>query len=192
MNESATTRAGSVRRQEIFQIATEIFYQKGYAHTSTRDIAAAAGILKGSLYAHVSSKEDFLYAIIQDVHRRFAANMVATGDLQAFVRGHMRAALSELKHHQIYMNDWRSLSEDRYRAIRQTRNEYEQHLAALLTRAQATGEVRLDIPSHLLAKSLLSALNSVHVWYHPGGAYSEAAVADAYCSLVLEGVVNRR
>src|SRR4030081_3622310 len=74
---------GSVRRQEIFAIAAEIFYQKGYAQTSTRDIAEAAGILKGSLYAHISSKEDILYAIIEDVHHGFELTVAACEDLRA-------------------------------------------------------------------------------------------------------------
>jgi AcrR family transcriptional regulator len=115
---AASRRGGSLRRQEIFRIAADIFYRKGYAQTSTRDIAEAAGILKGSLYAHISSKEDILDAIVQDVHRLFESNVAACEALDAppldrlrsFLAGHMRVALSELEYHQVYTRDWRSLS----------------------------------------------------------------------------------
>ncbi len=190
-------RGGSLRRQEIFRIAADIFYRKGYAQTSTRDIAEAAGILKGSLYAHISSKEDILHAIVQDVHRLFESNVAACealgapplDRLRSFLAGHMRVALSELEYHQVYTRDWRSLSDERCRAVRAQRDEYERYLAALLEEAQKAGQVRADIDSRLLAMAILSALNAVHGWYRPGGEFPASTVADAYCSMVLDGVV---
>jgi TetR/AcrR family transcriptional regulator, cholesterol catabolism regulator len=190
---------GSVRRQEIFRIAADLFYQKGYPQTSTRDIAEAAGILKGSLYAHISSKEDILYAIILDVHRNFEANMAACeadnetdplDRLRGFLAGHMRVAMSLLKSHQIYTRDWRSLSEDRFRTIRGKRAAYEDYLAGLLAAAQQAGQVRSDAESRLLALSMLSSLNSVHIWYRDGGKFSADTVADTYCSMVLQGIMR--
>ena len=199
MSDASTRQSGSLRRQEIFRIAADIFYQKGYAQTSTKDIAEAAGILKGSLYAHISSKEDILYAIIEDVHKTFESNVLGCESLDAdplerlrvFLAGHMRVAMSELEYHQIYTRDWRSLSEDRWQAIRGKRDEYERYLAGLLEKAQKAGQVRADIDSRLLAMSILSALNSVHTWYRADGEFSAATVADTFCSVVLDGVVMR-
>jgi AcrR family transcriptional regulator len=199
MSETGTWRSGSLRRQEIFRIAADIFYQKGYAETSTKDIAEAAGILKGSLYAHISSKEDILYAIIEDVHRMFESNVVDCEEfdtdpldrLRSFLSGHMRVALSELKYHQIYIRDWRSLSADRRHDIRSKRGEYERYLAGLIEKAQKAGQVRADLDSRLLALSILSALNSAHLWYRADGEFSAATVAAAYCSVVLDGMVVR-
>lgn len=190
---------GTVRRQEIFRIAADIFYQKGYAQTSTRDIAEAAGILKGSLYAHISSKEDILYALILEVHREFEANVASCDTfpdrdplqrLRAFLAGHMRVAMSLLKSHQIYTRDWRSLSEDRLRAIRGKRASYERYLAGLLRASQKAGQVRADVDPRLLAYSVLSALNSVHIWYRADGEFSADTVAEVYCSMVLDGIVR--
>src|SRR5262249_57938903 len=47
----------SERREEILAIAAKIFADKGYASTTVREIADAAGILSGSLYHHFDSKE---------------------------------------------------------------------------------------------------------------------------------------
>jgi AcrR family transcriptional regulator len=195
--ESGSHGGGSVRRQEIFRIAADIFYRKGYDQTSTKDIAEAAGILKGSLYAHIASKEDILYAIVQDVHHLFERNVAACEELDAppldrlrsFLAGHMRVAMSELTYHQTYTRDWRSLTPEHYRVIRGKRDEYQRYLVGLLEEAQKAGNVRADADARLLALSILSALNSVHTWYRPDGEFPAETVANAYCSLILDGIL---
>ncbi|MQA94878.1 MAG: TetR family transcriptional regulator [Streptosporangiales bacterium] len=193
-----TATQGSPRRQEIFRIAAEIFYRKGYDATSTKDIADAAGILKGSLYAHIASKEDILFAVVEEVHTLFERNVAdveaAAGEplsrLRRFVRGHMQVALSALKQHQIYSHDWRSLNAERRAVIQRKRDEYQAYLAGLLRTAQRTGEVRADIDARLMSISLLSMLNSVHVWYREGGGASADEVIDVHCTIVLDGVLT--
>ena len=54
----------TARREEILAIATRIFADKGYAGTTVREIADAAGILSGSLYHHFPSKESMLHEIM--------------------------------------------------------------------------------------------------------------------------------
>lgn len=198
MTEQTATQ-GSARRQEIFRIAAEIFYRKGYDATSTKDIADAAGILKGSLYAHIASKEDILYAVVEEVHTLFERNVAeveAAGEdplprLRSFVRGHMHVALSALKQHQIYSHDWRSLSADRRAVIQRKRDEYQAYLAGLLRAAQRTGEVRSDIDPRIMSISTLSMLNSVHVWYREGGGATAEEVIDVYCAITLDGLLAR-
>ena len=60
----ATPNAGKAerdeRRQQLLQVATTLFVQKGFAATSMSAIAAAAGLQKASLYHHFCSKESLL------------------------------------------------------------------------------------------------------------------------------------
>ena len=53
------------RKNEILDVAENLFYQKGYEHTTINDILIASGIAKGSLYYHYKSKEDVLDGIIK-------------------------------------------------------------------------------------------------------------------------------
>ena len=53
------------RRREIEDVASELFHANGYAATSVRDIARALDIQGASLYAHVASKEDLLWSIVE-------------------------------------------------------------------------------------------------------------------------------
>src|SRR5437899_411340 len=48
----------------IVRAATRLFGERGYPSTSMRDIADAVGILAGSLYSHISSKEALLAQIV--------------------------------------------------------------------------------------------------------------------------------
>jgi DNA-binding transcriptional regulator YbjK len=53
------------RSDEILQAAIEIFHQKGYAAASIQDVADTVGVLKGSLYHYIDSKEDLLARIFE-------------------------------------------------------------------------------------------------------------------------------
>ena len=86
------------REREIVDAAAEIFHRNGYADTSVQDVADAVGILKGSLYYYIDSKEDLLYRVLLEVHEDagdILASIVAmTGAtplerIAAYVRSHV-------------------------------------------------------------------------------------------------------
>nr|WP_281432416.1 TetR/AcrR family transcriptional regulator [Desulfatitalea alkaliphila] len=56
------------RRSQIVDAAVEMFLQKGFHRTTTRQIARAAGISNGLLYEYVSTKEDILYLVCDAIH----------------------------------------------------------------------------------------------------------------------------
>ena len=53
------------RRREIEDAASSLFRERGYSGTSVRDIARAVDIQGASQYAHVASKQDVLWAIVE-------------------------------------------------------------------------------------------------------------------------------
>ena len=56
------------RRRQIVDAAVELFIEKGFHKTTTRQIASAAGFSIGSLYEYVKSKEDILYLVCDAIH----------------------------------------------------------------------------------------------------------------------------
>ena len=48
------------RQQEILNVALELFYKRGFADTSMRDIAEVMNVKAASLYAHIKSKEEIM------------------------------------------------------------------------------------------------------------------------------------
>src|SRR6202034_4054617 len=53
-------------RVAIADTAVRLFSEHGYTGTTMRDIAEAVGVLPGSLYAHIDSKETLLLKIVSD------------------------------------------------------------------------------------------------------------------------------
>ena len=65
MPEKATT---SVKRQELVEIASRLFYEQGFGGTGIKQIIEEAGIAKGTFYSHFSSKEDLGVAWLKARH----------------------------------------------------------------------------------------------------------------------------
>ncbi|WP_195573985.1 TetR/AcrR family transcriptional regulator [Paenibacillus sp. 1001270B_150601_E10] len=68
------------RRNEILDVADELFAQKGFDGTSTNDILEKVGIARGTLYYHFKSKEEILDSLIERYNVRLlcAAQEVAS------------------------------------------------------------------------------------------------------------------
>jgi len=56
------------RRRQIADAAVQLFIDKGFHKTTTRQIAGAAGFSIGSLYEYFASKEDILYMVCESIH----------------------------------------------------------------------------------------------------------------------------
>ena len=80
------------RRQAIEEVASGLFRDRGYAATSVRDIARALDIQGASLYSHVTSKADVLWAIVDRAATRFEqASEAADADLPTAAGARMTA-----------------------------------------------------------------------------------------------------
>jgi AcrR family transcriptional regulator len=55
------------RRAELVEVATSLFLERGYHKTSIRDIARACPFNLAALYNYVSSKQDILYLVAQQL-----------------------------------------------------------------------------------------------------------------------------
>jgi AcrR family transcriptional regulator len=56
------------RHRQIVDAAVNLFIEKGFHKTTTRQIARAAGISIGSLYEYIATKEDVLYLVCDAIH----------------------------------------------------------------------------------------------------------------------------
>ena len=97
---AADTEFVSARRAEIVAIAGDLFATHGYANTTVREIADAAGILSGSLYHHFDSKESMVEALLRDflerIGRQYAAVVSCGTDPLATLRALVHVAFGAL------------------------------------------------------------------------------------------------
>jgi AcrR family transcriptional regulator len=56
------------RRRQIVDASVNLFIEKGFHKTTTRQIAKASGLSIGSLYEYIATKEDVLYLVCDAIH----------------------------------------------------------------------------------------------------------------------------
>jgi AcrR family transcriptional regulator len=183
------------RRQQIEDVASGLFRERGYAGTSIRDIAQALNIQGGSLYAHVASKEDVLWAIVTRAagHFHSLVGPIAASDappqnrLRDMIRAHVVVVTSSQRDAAVFLHEWRLLSADRRAELGARRDAYEGLFRKVIAEGSAVGTFRKVDPK-LTAMAILSALNGIATWYRPDGALSAEQVADQHAELFLHAL----
>ncbi|MFD1105342.1 TetR/AcrR family transcriptional regulator [Sphingobium olei] len=163
---------GSSRRREILEIAARLFARKGYGGTSMRDIGEQAGVLGGSLYHHIKSK-DALFVELHDAALDAAqVRIEAAVAVQTEPWARLEAACATLLDIQLapdsltmpMMNDFRAVSDAVRVQLIARRDRFEDMFRALVD--------ALPLPSHIdrsiYRTLLLSQLNTAVDWYRPG------------------------
>ncbi|HEY2846554.1 MAG TPA: TetR/AcrR family transcriptional regulator [Pyrinomonadaceae bacterium] len=65
-NEPAGRMKGDLRREQILKTAIDLFSRKGFAGTTTKEIARAAGVSEAMVFRHYAKKSDIYDAILSD------------------------------------------------------------------------------------------------------------------------------
>jgi len=185
------------RRRAIEDVASDLFRDRGYAGTSIRDIARALSLQGASLYAHVTSKEDVLWAIVERAAARFEAAAAASereaearrpGDaveaLSALVRAHVDVLTADVDEASVFVHEWRSLGPERRATILERRDAYQHRFRTHIEEGMGVGAFALTDPS-IAAMTILSALNGVAAWYDPAGRLPAHRIADHLVDLTM-------
>jgi len=191
------------RRQAIEDVASDLFRERGYAGTSIRDIARALSVQGASLYAHVDSKEDVLWAIVDRAASRFEAAAddaergVASrrpGDpaeaVAALVRAHIQVLTADVDEASVFVHEWRALGEMRRAVILARRDAYEARFRRAIEEGIAVGAFAMTDPA-IASTTLLTALNGVATWYDPDGRLPAGRIADHLVDLALRMLEGR-
>ncbi|MDR7156198.1 AcrR family transcriptional regulator [Sphingobium xenophagum] len=166
------TDGAGTRRGQILAIAAQLFARKGYRGTSMRDIGEAAGVLGGSLYHHIKSKDalfvELHHAALDGAEAHIAKAVAQECDPWA----RLEAACAALLEVQLdpdsltmpMMNDFREVPESVRAALVERRDRFERMFRDLVAALPLPAEIDPSLYRNLL----LSQLNSVADWYRPG------------------------
>jgi TetR/AcrR family transcriptional regulator, cholesterol catabolism regulator len=183
----------STRRNELTRQAARLFAEKGYHGTSIGEIAQALGVQKGSLYAHIASKQDLLYETMLEGARAFHAGLdeipeelPVTEKIRLALRSHLRVVSDQLDVATVFVQEWRYLDGDRREEILAERRRYEERIRAFFREGRELGELRSDLDDSTAALLVLSAANWAYTWLQPGRDTDD--LADRFYELLLEGM----
>ena len=148
---------------------------------------------KGSLYAHIKSKQDLLYETMLEGARAFHAgldaipeDLPATDKIRLALRSHLRVVADQLDVATVFVQEWRYLEGERRDEILAERRRYEERIRALFREGRERGELRSDLDDSTAALLALSAANWAYTWLTPGRDTDE--LADRFYDLLLNGM----
>jgi TetR/AcrR family transcriptional regulator, cholesterol catabolism regulator len=182
--------------EEIIAAAAKVFRTKGYHAATVQDIADAVGILKGSLYHHVKSKEDLLYLIVKEPIARIYERMaeIVAGDLTAGeklrrgILAHLEAFDQHYPHLFVYLHEREEMKRRFREQFGLSPKQYERCWQQILREGVKSGEFRPDLDVQVVSYGLLGMLNWLYKWYDPRGRLSVREVADQFATLALAGL----
>ena len=160
------------RRREILEIAAQLFARKGYRGTSMRDIGEQAGVLGGSLYHHIKSK-DALFVELHDAALDAAEDRIARAvSAQSDPWAKLEAACACLLDIQLapdslttpMMNDFREVPPAVRAQLVARRDRFEELFRGIVDQLPLPPQFDRSVYRNLL----LAQLNSAADWYRPG------------------------
>ena len=143
------------RLPTILDAAAQLFRRKGYRVTSMREIAAAAGMLAGSLYYHFASKEELLVAVYAEGVRRISVSVRAAlardadpwARLEAVCAAHLAALLVDSDYAQVVIRVRPDDAPDVAARLIALRDDYERLFAQALAEAAAGAAHGPQVPA---------------------------------------------
>ena len=154
------------------------------------------GILKGSLYHHLKSKEDLLYLVVKEPIAEIYAAMAeiadsdlpATDKLRRAILAHLEGFDRHYPHLSVYLREREEMKRLYRQRLDLSPKQYEGHWQKILREGIKSGAFRPDLDVKVVSYGLLGMLNWAYKWYDPQGRLSVQEVAEQFTSLALAGL----
>lgn len=183
------------RKDEIVEVASQLFKEKGYVAVSMRDIAQAMGIKAASLYNHISGKKEILSTLILNVAIEFTNGMEAVVDkdipaidkIREVIELHIDITVNHSEALAALNNDWMHLENDDLRAFVKMREDYEDNFRKFVKQGIVAGDIKPYHPEVILF-SILSTLRTLYLWYQKRGKLDVNVLKKDMVAVLLNGI----
>jgi AcrR family transcriptional regulator len=150
-------------------------------------------VQKGTLYSHIESKADLLWAVAREGADAFHAALDGVPEegpvverIRAALRAHLRVVAGQLDVATVFIREWRYLEGERRNEFVAERRRYEERVRSLFREGRERGELRTDLDDGAAALVALSSVNWAYTWLRPGSDTDE--LADRFTGLLLDGM----
>ncbi len=187
-------------KSSIINASVRLFGRQGYTGTSMRDIAKAVGVLPGSLYAHIESKENLLFEIVDDGITRFLAAVEPIADLplgadvrvRRAIRAHVEQVAENPERSLVVFHQWRFLGQPNLAATIVKRRRYEAAFVKIFEGGVDEGIFEKTLNKPVAVLTILGALNWIPEWYSAQGRATASELGDMIADSLLSGLFVRR
>ncbi len=193
MLSGATYRSETESR--ILDAAARLFASNGFNASTTRQIAAEAGMERATLYHYTDSKQELLYQVCLRAIARGAEEIIGAvqrevgpeARIRALFTQHVLSTVGDLDYQRTMLLEMRSLRGKHLAKVVRMRQSYQTFVAAEVREAQKSGYIRSDLDEQTLALALLGLLNWTLIWYQTSGQMSPDQLALALLTVFIEG-----
>jgi AcrR family transcriptional regulator len=191
--------SGTATFEAIRKAGLRLIYERGYEAMSLRQLASEIGLVQGSLYNHISTKQELLFILISEHMRDLLqhadlaleeAPKPPSGRLAAFVDFHVNYHIDRKREVFISYSELRSLEPKNFEAIVAMRKDYEKKLILILKAGASEGVFTIADPQ-AVAFGILSMLAGICTWYNPKGRLSRKQISAIFVELVRGAVYDR-
>ena len=190
-----TVQGKESRRDQILKAATRIFSEKTYHGATLKDIADAVGMLKGSLYYYIASKEKLLADIIleavhtlnEDLVRVENANLSPVERLRQIVREHVKFNAIYREAGTLFVTEKNAISSLEMGELMESFGRRDKLLARTLNEAIEMGLYR-PVDVRITSLAIVGLCNSVLFWARPSGRLSYDDIANSFFELIHDGL----
>jgi AcrR family transcriptional regulator len=193
-------KASPLRHDELLAVAARLFRERGYDATSMQGIADEMGILKGSVYHYVRSKEDLLWLIVEPPMRDLvdqAATILTAADrtvcerLTDATKAHARSFEIHYPHMFVITREsGETLAPMRKKEFDAMRHEYFSLWLTAVNEGIASGELRADIQPRVTVHAIFGMLNWMFRWFVPGKSLTADEVATDFAAILVRGITT--
>lgn len=180
------------RRQQIRDVALDMFAREGYANVSLRHIGERIGVHAGSLYNHLESKQSLLFELLQDhleglldtVRHRLRQTDGSIARLKIFIGTHIEFQVNQRPYALLTNLELRSLEPRHRQEIRQLLEDYRNCLGEILEAGKRAGLFQVE-HTDIAVRGVLGMLSSVAFWFHEGGQQNREQLTEQLSHMVL-------
>ena len=184
--------------QEIYDQATRLFAQRGFAGTSFQDIADAVGLTRPALYHYVHSKDELLAKLVEEVTEHAAAELsaIAARDdlapaekLREIVLLAARRQGEHAERFRLLLRSEADLPAGAAAAYDAGRRSVLRSLTTVIEHGVASGDFRPVNPA-VAALGVLGMANWVAWWYRPDSRFELGEVCEELAALAVAGLAG--
>jgi len=186
------------RLEEVLRSAANIFFAKGFHATSIEDVARDVGMLKGSLYYYIKSKDDLLFQLllagIEDGDAFIAGEIDEAGEpveqLERAIRAQIDYIIKNKVPFGLFLHEFDSLSGKRQHKLISVMSRYNARFVDLVRKGQEQ-EKLIEGEPWLIVNGILGMCNWLYRWYDTDHVSGPEQVKQVFLRMIMQGIRKR-
>jgi len=186
-------------KNQIRQVAQNLFRERGYSATSMRDLAESLDIKAASLYYHIKSKEE----ILQEICFRIADEFFEAIEkidfkkkntstlLHQAISAHVNVIIKNLDAAAVFFHEWKHLSEPYLEDFIKLRKKYESIFRKII-KAGIRNKDFENININFTVLTIFSTINWVYDYYKPSGSMSPNEISKQLSNIIINGILIKK